>query len=484
VNELLRLHWRRELSYVGLVLMECCWLYPWASALTGRQAARPYLPFAALVCTLLLALYLTRLLELGTPRVWLQRLLTVSVALLSTLLLLRLYLYGEYRPGDLSWTFRFVGELGTVLERVPRALIIFALGLYLWWRGISLAQRELGIDSAGLSFRIGILALLWLPAMGMFGARIEATRFAFAYFGFGVIVMGLARVHDVSESLEGIRSPFDASWLAILTGAALLVSLLSVIAAWLLSLRTLAALVSRLGPLWRFLGTLLAPVAAVLAWLLALVFDVLVGLFARLFQSSEKQLSVVDRVAQRLQALLPSWQAAGGAPQLLQVLKWVALGLLLTGALAVLAFSVGRRKRERRGARSAECASFSGDQAGDQSPDRGRQDRLRRLEAGLLAALSSLQDSRNAILTIRQIYARLARLAADIGSPRREAQTPYEYLDDLRRAFPDSPGEVQLITEAYVAAHYGQRSFPSEYLQRVREAWQNIRKRHEHARAA
>jgi hypothetical protein len=57
-------------------------------------------------------------------------------------------------------------------------------------------------------------------------------------------------------------------------------------------------------------------------------------------------------------------------------------------------------------------------------------------------------------------------------------------VGDLQKAFPESPREVQLITEAYVGAHYGERRFQPEYVQRVREAWLTIRERHEQARTA
>ncbi len=484
MNKLLRTYWRRELSYVCLAIMECCWLFPWASVVTGRQAGNPQLPFAALVSMLLLALYMTRLLELAAPSEGHQRLLTLFLALLSILLLVRLGVYAEYRPTDLTWLLRFVHELGNVLQRIPPALTVFALGLYLWWRGISLAQRELDVGSAGLSFRIGILAFLWLSAVGVFGARVETTALAFVYFALGLVVMGLARVHDVSQSQEGIRSPFNASWLGILGGAALLVSLLSLVAAWLLSLRTIAALVLWLTPVWRALGRLVSPLGVVLAWLLELVLSFLVRLFSGLLGASGKEPSAVDRIVQRLLALQPAPQAAVRAPLWLHVVKWIVLGLLLMGALGMLALSIRRGRRQRAGARSAEHGSLASTQSPDHKGDHGLQGRLLQLREGLLAALSRLRGQEYALVTIRQIYASLTRLAAIVGSPRREAQTPYEYVDDLQSAFPGSREEVQLITEAYVGAHYGERRFQPEYVQRVREAWLTIRERYEQARTA
>jgi hypothetical protein len=80
-----------------------------------------------------------------------------------------------------------------------------------------------------------------------------------------------------------------------------------------------------------------------------------------------------------------------------------------------------------------------------------------------------------AAVSIRRIYANLVRLATDAGYPRSRAQTPYEYLQDLCEALPDSQEDVTLITEAYVNARYGHVPDTREELQRIRDCWDRIR---------
>jgi len=80
-----------------------------------------------------------------------------------------------------------------------------------------------------------------------------------------------------------------------------------------------------------------------------------------------------------------------------------------------------------------------------------------------------------AAISIRRIYANLVRLATELGYPRSKAQTPYEYLIILEEALPDSEAEVELITEAYVNAHYGQVPDTREELQRIRDSWERVR---------
>ena len=79
-----------------------------------------------------------------------------------------------------------------------------------------------------------------------------------------------------------------------------------------------------------------------------------------------------------------------------------------------------------------------------------------------------------AAVSIRKIYANMARLAERQGFPRQPAQTPYEYLPDLGLAFPDCQAEATAITEAYVKVHYGEAHENVRKLRRIREHWQQI----------
>jgi hypothetical protein len=94
-----------------------------------------------------------------------------------------------------------------------------------------------------------------------------------------------------------------------------------------------------------------------------------------------------------------------------------------------------------------------------------------------LAGLAGLMSAGRlmAAISIRRIYANLGRLAAEEGYPRGAAQTPHEYLPTLARAFPDCQAETELITAAYVQAHYGRVPDTAAELQRIRDAWERVR---------
>lgn len=476
-----RANWRKEMLYLSLAAMESCWFYPWLAFFMGTSDLAARVPFAAILCTVLLAMYLTRFLSKTAISLPAQRIVIITLALLSALLLLRLYVYVDYGVTDLAWLSRFVWQLGNFLQRIHVSFILFLTGLYLWWRGIQLAQRDLGVQSVSLSFRVGIIAFLWLFLLGIFGSRIDATPFAFAYFLLGLIALGLARVEEVSQSRLGIRSPFNASWMGILTGSALLVSALSVLAAGLFSLRNIAAALDRLHPVITLLAKLASPVLVAIAWLLQLILTSLIRLFRPILGHwlESSPIGDIPEELQQFQQLQQAEVAQGIAQFIFQLIKWGFLGLVFVSALAVLAFSIGHVRRARQAGRLGEHESVweTGGAAKDVRDALGS--RWQRWREDLQARLARLRGEEYSLVSIRQIYASLVKLAAASGLPRHEAETPYEYIATLHKAFPDNAEEVQLITNAYVCAHYGEQAFRPEYVQRVRDAWLTIRTRQE-----
>jgi hypothetical protein len=103
--------------------------------------------------------------------------------------------------------------------------------------------------------------------------------------------------------------------------------------------------------------------------------------------------------------------------------------------------------------------------------DEGR----RRLNEGAAALGRSLLGQFFVALTIRRIYAYLSALAAELGYPRADHQTPYEYQPILTQAFPEYPEAVAHITRAYVAVHYGEVPERPEELELIQAAWRQLR---------
>jgi hypothetical protein len=76
---------------------------------------------------------------------------------------------------------------------------------------------------------------------------------------------------------------------------------------------------------------------------------------------------------------------------------------------------------------------------------------------------------------IRRIYAALLARCQAIGLPRREAETPFEFLPRLRAQFPQAASDLSALTEAYVAVHYAQTPATGAQVRAMRAVWQRLR---------
>jgi hypothetical protein len=81
---------------------------------------------------------------------------------------------------------------------------------------------------------------------------------------------------------------------------------------------------------------------------------------------------------------------------------------------------------------------------------------------------------RLAAASIRRIYQDMCGLAGSSGYPRLETETPYEYLQTLRQAWPENTAETLLITEAYNRVRYGELPETQAELDEIEAAWKRL----------
>jgi hypothetical protein len=79
-----------------------------------------------------------------------------------------------------------------------------------------------------------------------------------------------------------------------------------------------------------------------------------------------------------------------------------------------------------------------------------------------------------AMARIRQIYAQLMSMCAALGMPRREAQTPLEYLPTMQSSFPEGQADLAVITRAYLLVRYGELPENEQDLLDIENAWHRI----------
>lgn len=468
--------WRHELLRVSSAIMETCWTAPWL--LLAMYAFAPRHPPLPLAIGIFLGIYLVSWLVRALDSVGLGQgivsIIAATMALLSAVGFLRVHFYGGRAALDTGWMVEALTHLGRFLEFIPMEAIAMLAVFFLWWRGMGLGNREYTLGQAGFSFRAGIVLLMWNAALAaLLGRSIPILGFAFVFFFFGLLSIGLARVTEIEQQPESGGQVSTGFWLGATLGGIISVLGLALATTQLVTVGNVRVLLQWLRPLWR----LLEGAATVLAYLIGLILQPLLDWLIRTFRSridfdSLFSTPAPDATPQPAPPLL-----VAPPPAYLEVIKYVIIGLFFLGILALVAFSF-RRARARALARSREEEreiewEWSLPGKGIMSGVRAGFDRL--AEALRLASQFGLGQRFRAAVSIRWIYANLLRLAAEQGLSRQIWQTPYEFLPALERTFVGFEPDLRAITDAYVRTHYGELPETPEELRQVVAAWENIR---------
>jgi hypothetical protein len=475
---ILHLNWRKEALYVTLVAAEMCWFTPWFLMLTRPAVAPTYYGTALTLGILVLAVvYFSRILDRLQLDLLYQRVILIVTVLITTALIMRFLLYPGYSLLNLGWLGK-AGESLLYFYSLPPEVGVSAIVLFLWWRGISIGQRDLAFQGVAFSFRLGVLLLVFsAPLLSILVAYDSTTVFILPFFFFSLLAVALARVEEVNRAKGGVGAPFNFTWLAILLGSIVAVLVTARLISRVYSVEGFAQVLRWLRPVFDPLLRVVEYIPILLFKLLAPFLEWLARMLQGVFETFAQNIEGIEipqpLPPQDLQSAEPI-----KAPRLLvDALRYVCLGFIGVGILAGLALGLRRRlDRQRRGSETRESLWSSAVFAdGMLNSLRDGWDRLKDI-AGLIGRFGPGMRLYAAV-SIRKIYANMARLAERQGFPRQPAQTPYEYLPTLGLAFPDCQAETTAITEAYVQVHYGEVPESLKDLQGIRECWEQIRER-------
>jgi hypothetical protein len=453
--------------------MDVCVITPvYASFLAPLIDVRPVGMILALLAAILLIHYLARL-SFSVPLDPRWRSAFIGLGMLVTsLLAVHQVLY----PQTSLWRLRWLGEVFQSLRQYLFAqdLLVFFLTVFLWWRGLVLAQRRLISSSVAFRFRFGVVLLA--ITSGIAGSTLSWPyhHVVFLFFFASLLGIALARAEEVGQQYGGRQSPFSLGWLATLVTASAVVL---VMAAGLTSLLTGETIGRVLTPVLRVLQILLFVVIYIFAWIAQLVLEPLLAILQQ-YEIGRALEDVIDRLnfpAPPADENPPSDPMF--TPDQLAAMRLFAALIAAAVVLLIVAISLYRlRARSPHPSNEKRESVWEGVQLRD-----GLGRLLRRGQRRLSGLADTLTHSYLgqvfAALTIRRIYAHLASLAAKQGYPRAQDETPYDYLPTLKTAFPESPQEVTQITESYVAVHYGELPERQEDLSAVRSAWHEIQRK-------
>jgi len=462
----------RELVFLALGTMDVCVITPlFAALLSSIIPVRPLPVTAVFLGAVLAAHYLARLtLRLSLRPALRSSLLGLGI-LVSGLLVVHQLLHAQTRLLDPAW---LVGIFSGLRRGSPsHEVLIFLLVLFLWWRGLVLAQRRLDSTSVAFHFRLGLVMIAATTALSASILSWPYHYFVFAFFFASLLGIALARAEEVGQRYGGGQSPFGLGWLATLVAASLAVLLL---AGGLTALLTGENLGLFLVPALQVLRIVLIGLVYGLAWIAQIVIAPLLAILQQ--EELRRRLEEVSRRLTSFQPLRPREMEPQEPPFTVEQLA-LARAVGIVGGVLLLLLLVAlslRRLRARAGERRDEERESVWEGA---HLRHGLRDLLwhgrHRLDEAAAALSRSFLSRFLAATTIRRIYAHVGALAAERGYPRASYETPYEYLPTLEQAFPYSREEVARITEAYIAIHYGEMPERPDDLATIRAAWERIR---------
>lgn len=444
---------RAELRLALLAAAESCWLYALVLTL-GTIAHLQVVSPLGIFLVYMTGLVVGRILP-TSQRAWrvLQG-VTIAVGMLVILVAMRIGFYTNLPLWDFGWLPTYVHRLVTIWESFSgEELSTFALVLILS-RALNFAQRPLTLWVVGFQFRLGIVFFFGTAILAAVAAPVNFVVWLFVYFGFSLIGISLARIEEAGQ-----ERPLGGKWALVMLSVIGATMLLGFVVTQLLTLNTVNAFFELLSPLRivvQILFTLIAiPIFYIFAFIIQLLtplFDMLrnalTGIFPNLHLNNEETARVVNEVAQRLSNLIPYLRYVG------LVGVFVLLGLIIARAL-------NRRVKWREEELFAVEASDERDQITIERRQRAVRARARHGEI----------HAEN----VRRIYAALLAEAEAGNLPRREAETPLEFLPRLTARFPESGAALETITNAYVAVHYAQQIATDAQVRDLRALWQRTR---------
>lgn len=447
-------NFRREIRLALLAAMETCWVY---AVLVFAGALMNVPPFASPL-TLFIAYWLAMILGRELPRrqerwVFLQAAVILSVIVLL-LLVARIELYPSYDLFNLGWIPQFISAL-VFRQGFSRAIYTAIAVVYMFIRGLGFGSRPLTLWFIGFQFRLGIVVFFGVFLGSAIFHPVEISPWIFIYFALSLFSISLARMDEMGSGIQ-----YGPRWAIILFGGVTLVFFLGLALLQFFTLATTSAFL-------RFFSPLLVIVQAV-ALLILIPLSLLAGWLVELLRPV---LARLDQFLQQMQLPGPP-QPPDEAEKIISpdLLAWLVPLLQTALVLAIILYigwriarALNRRMQQAEDALYAREALDSEDESKRAKRELGSKKKPRLRRASDLTAES-----------IRRIYAALTARAGAAGIPRREAETPYEFLPRVSRAWSEESDEIRAITEAYVAVHYGEHEATEQELGQIRRVWKKV----------
>ena len=470
---------RFELLYLLWATMEMALITPLALAIfswteifsTGQWAA------GVLIC-IMIPFYLARALTwVNVPRGRQQQIL-VATAVFLVILSVRNIGYETSSIFDTSWIGQFFRNLAIANDNSwQRDLSLFLLISICWWRGIMLVSYHIDTSRFGLRFsRSSLFLLPSIIVLATFRQEWSIITFIALYFVASLMAMTLTRVEQAERAHGAILSSMSPRWLSTIVGSSFLLTLLATGTAVFLSSAGQMAM-NTLGPIWAGLQLSLTTTALTMAYLASPFLKYFEAFFVWLVHLFQRGFDIL------FDAAPPAEESDFQGPPnewLIELLtqppsegffasgNWrIALLVALIIFVIAVTWLVGSYYQSDK---TVQNQGRFGKLINDMS-SRIIPPRLRRQNKEKETDWRNWQTA----VSIIKIYQDMLRAADQLGYPRDETETPYEFLSTLKIVWPENQKDTQIITQAYINIKYGQFPESKKELLAIQNAWKQLK---------
>ena len=469
---------RHRLIHFCLLGMELAWITPFLLLLYRPwQVHSLLLIFGGLFLLLLAWILIIEILSrfiLKSPQ---YELAVATLIALTTVILLRLIVYGRRSLFDFSWLLHTLQAMSSLATGLAPEWLVVLINFLVWLRATNATSREIDFWHVGLSFRAGMLMLILAGGLLHQFSPLSGLPFLWLFFTFGLTAVALTRISEKSADMRSSGPLLPASRLAQLLLAVAVTMTLALGLTYLYNPDTLKALFRWLLPLLTALGQVLLLVLSAILWLIGPILLWLSQLLANLFNSLDLSGlgQAIDSFRNGLDALAANER---GEPFRLDIPTWVWVFLRYLGLTAALIFLLAvvmlfldkiraRSVRDQPEDEAEEAITLGGGAL--------QEGLTQLLNLVRLVARYGLGQKLLAAISIENMYANLCRLARQQGYPRHPAQPPDDYLSRLNLAFVDQESALARMTSRYMRVHYGGRELSRAELEQARDDYDRIR---------
>ncbi len=480
--------WLEEVALPIAVLgIGVIWLWPWVTVLSRwllPPEQRPILPLWTIILLLAGGAILARVITVDPQRPWRAQSLAISVGILAILLTVWWRLSSaEYALWDLRW-LAVHGYIVTHWNGViPATVLVAGLTAYLWLRGMKDSDAP-NHDDVLRAFGIGFAAIVLLLIVGRIdpaGLSPTIIRWIVLYFGVGMLALAMAGLRMARGTRNPSASlPVNRYWAASII--VLIVMLLSI--GLLLGLLVTPDAIARVTSWFDFVANI---ITQLLIWVLyALVYLVFLVL-TPLIHWVENRLGLnltfdTERLGDMGKNAMDNNENPAPIalpPAVEESMRWlVFLGVALVIALAFAGALRYLRKRNEDDEDEMRETVLSSELLLDQARSlwerwRDRWQGNARDAYSPYFALRGVEANRQRIRLAYQLF--LDKMAEQ-GFARRRRQTPYRYADFLSQNDIADPESLQALTNAYIAARYGDATPTLDDVTTAEDAWSSIQR--------